>query len=75
MRKYMCIKELKIDLLGIYGFETGAHETIPVGSMWELDSEVDCGYEENHLESIDESTNAAWIEIDDEDLKGYFEEV
>ena len=43
--------------------------------MWELDSEVDCGYEANHLESIDESTNAAWIEIDDEDLKGYFEEV
>ena len=75
MRKYMCIKELKIDLLGINGFESGAYETIPVGSMWELDSEIDCGYEESHLESIDESTNAAWIEIDDEDLKGYFEEV
>lgn len=75
MRKYMCIKELKIDLLGIYGFESGAYETIPVGSLWELDIEIDCGYGENHLESIDESTNAAWIEIDDEDLKGYFEEV
>ena len=79
MRKYMCIKELKIELLGIngfeYGFKSGVYETIPVGSMWELDSEIDCGYEGNHLESIDSSTNVAWIEIDDEDLEGCFEEV
>lgn len=72
MKKYRCIKEIKIPLLG---FESGDYETIPVGSMWELDNEMGCSYGENHLESIDESTNAAWIEIDDEDLKGYFEEV
>ena len=68
MKKYICIKELKIDLLG----ESGAR-IVPIGSMWELDTDIDCG--ENHLESIDSSTNAAWIEIDDENLKGYFEEV
>ena len=75
MRKYMCIKELKLPLLGVMGFEDGAYETIPVGSMWELDIEIDCGCAESHLESIDSSTNAAWIEIDDETLKEYFEEV
>lgn len=75
MEKYRCIKEIKIPLLNIMGFESGDYETIPIGSMWELDNELDCGYGENHLESIDESTNIAWIEIDDEDLKGYFEDV
>ena len=75
MNKYKCIKEFKIPLLDIMGFESGDYETIPIGSMWELDSDINCGCAENHLESIDESTNAAWIEIDDEDLKGYFEEV
>lgn len=73
MKKYRCIKEIKISLLSVMGFEDGAYETIPVGSLWELYTDIDCG--ENHLESIDESTNAAWIEIDDEDLEGYFEEV
>lgn len=73
MKTYRCIKELKIDLLGVSGFETGDYEIVPIGSMWELYTDIDCG--ENHLESIDESTNAVWIEIDDEDLKEYFEEV
>lgn len=72
MKKYRCIKEFDIDLLGVNGFETGYYETIPVGSMWELDTEIDCG--ENHLESIDSSNHLAWVEIDDEDLKEYFEE-
>lgn len=73
IKKFRCIKELKIDLLEINGFESGVYETIPVGSIWELDTEIACG--ENHLESIDLSTHLSWIEIDDKDLKEYFEEV
>lgn len=75
MKKYICIKEIKIPLLTVMSFEEGAYKTIPVGSMWELNSDIDCGYEENHLESIDSSTNVVWIEIEDEVLKSYFEEV
>lgn len=73
MKKYRCIKEFEIYLLGVNGFETGDYETVPVGSIWELDTDIDCG--ENHLESIDLSTHLSWIEIDDADLKGYFVEV
>lgn len=33
MKKYRCIKEIKIPLLSIMGFEDGVYETIPVGSL------------------------------------------
>lgn len=73
IKKFRCIKELEIYLLNVNRFETGYCEIVPLGSIWELDTEIACG--ENHLESIDLSTHLSWIEIDDKDLKEYFEEV
>ena len=73
MKKYRCIKEIVLNVVDGDGFETGDYETVPVGSIWELDNDINCG--ENHLESIDLSTHLSWIEIDDEDLKRYFVEV
>ena len=73
MKKFRCIKKFEIYLLGINGFETGEYEVVPVGSLWELDDDIDWG--DNHLESIDLSTHLGWIEIDDKGLRDYFEEV
>lgn len=75
MKKYKCIKDMVVDIVDADGFETGDWNIVSVGSIWELNNDINYIGGENHLESIDESTNAAWIEIDDEDLKGYFEEV
>lgn len=77
IKKFRCIKELEIYLSNVNRFETGYCEivplVVPLGSIWELDTEIACG--ENHLESIDLSTHLSWIEIDDKALKEYFEEV
>lgn len=72
MKKYRCIKEFVLDVVGIDGFETGDYGIVPVGSVWELDKDLDYMGGENHLESEEP---LAWIEITNEDLKGHFEEI
>lgn len=71
MKKYRCIKELVLDVIGINGFETGDYAIVPVGSIWELNNDVNYIGGENHLQS----EGLTWIEITNEELKEYFEEV
>ena len=71
MKKYKCIKEFVLNIVGADGFETGESDIVSVGSIWELNNDIDYMGGENHLES--EKLN--WIEISDKDLKEFFEEV
>lgn len=71
MKKYKCIKEFVLNIVGADGFETGESDIVSVGSIWELNNDIDYMGGENHLES--EELN--WIEISDKDLKEFFEEV
>lgn len=71
MKKYKCIKEFVLNIVGADGFETGESDIVSVGSIWELNNDIDYIGGENHLES--EELN--WIEISDKDLKEFFEEV
>jgi hypothetical protein len=71
MKKYKCIKDMVVNIVGADGFETGESDIVSVGSIWELNNDLNYIGGENHLESEE----LMWIEIDDNDLKGYFEEV
>lgn len=71
MKKYKCIKEFVVNIVGADGFETGESDIVSVGSIWELNNDIDYMGGENHLES--EELN--WIEISDKDLKEFFEEI
>ena len=71
MKKYRCIKEFALDVIGIDGFKTGDYVIIPVGSIWKLNNDVNYIGGENHLQS----EGLTWIEITNEELKEYFEEV
>ena len=71
IKKYKCIKDMVVDIVDGDGFGTGDWNIVSVGSIWELNNDIDYMGGENHLES--EELN--WIEISDKDLKEFFEEV
>ena len=71
MKKYKCIKDMVVDIVGADGFETGDWNIVSSGSIWELNNDIDYMGGENHLEN--EELN--WVEITNEDLREHFEEV
>ena len=71
MKKYRCIEALVLNVVNGDGFETGDWEIVPVGSIWELNNDVNLIGGENHLQS----EGLTWIEITNEELKKYFEEM
>lgn len=71
MKAYKCIKEFGLNVVDMNGFCTNDWNTVPVGSIWELNNDVNYMGGENHLQS----EGLIWIEIPNEDLKEYFEEV
>lgn len=71
MKKYRCIEALGLNVVDMNGFDTDDWGIVPVGSIWELNNDVNLIGGENHLQS----EGLTWIEITDEELKGHFEEV
>lgn len=71
MKKYKCIKDMVVDIVDGDGFETGDWNIVSVGSIWELNNDINYIGGENHLES----EGLDWIEISDKDLKEFFEEI
>lgn len=74
MKRYKCKKSFCVDNYDAYGFLIENSATvIEIGKIYELDesgSTIIGG--EVHLDSIDDSS---WLEITNEDLKEYFDEV
>lgn len=71
MKKYRCIKEIGLNVVDGNGFETGDWSVVPVGSIWELNNDLNYIGGENHLQS----EGLTWIEITNKDLEEHFEEI